>query len=46
MSESQFGAGIYTYPWDLAAEGHEVALGRIAGAGFTPVNLASAYHAC
>ncbi len=45
MSESQFGAGIYTYPWDLAAEGHAAALGRIAGAGFTAVNLASAYHA-
>jgi hypothetical protein len=38
-------AGIYTYSWDLAAEGHDAALGRIAGAGFTAVNLATSYHA-
>jgi hypothetical protein len=38
-------AGIFTYGWDLAAEGHENALGRIANAGFTDVNLATSYHA-
>jgi hypothetical protein len=38
-------AGIFTYGWDLAAEGHDDALGRIADAGFTSVNLACAYHA-
>ncbi|MDP9357744.1 MAG: family 10 glycosylhydrolase [Chloroflexota bacterium] len=38
-------AGIYTYPWDLAAEGHDLALGRIADAGLRAVNLACAYHA-
>ncbi len=38
-------AGIYTYPWDLATEGHDLALGRIADAGLTAVNLACAYHA-
>lgn len=38
-------AGIFTYPWDLADEGHDLALGRIAGAGLTAVNLACAYHA-
>jgi hypothetical protein len=38
-------AGIYTYPWDLADEGHDLALGRIADAGLTAVNLACAYHA-
>jgi hypothetical protein len=45
VSDGRFAAGIYTYPWDLAAEGHDLALGRIAGAGLTAVNLASAYHA-
>ncbi len=38
-------AGIFTYPWDLDAEGHEASLGRIADNGFTAVNLATAYHA-
>lgn len=38
-------AGMFTYPWDLDAEGYDLALGRIAGAGFTAVNLACAYHA-
>ncbi|HEX5503608.1 MAG TPA: hypothetical protein VFW96_13375, partial [Thermomicrobiales bacterium] len=38
-------AGIYTYAWDLAAEGYDTALGRIAAAGLTAVNLACAYHA-
>ncbi len=45
MSKPPFAAGIYTYPWDLADEGHDLALGRIAEAGFTAVNLACAYHA-
>lgn len=45
MSERRFAAGIYTYPWDLEDEGHDRALGRIAEAGFTAVNLACAYHA-
>jgi len=45
MSEPRFAVGLYTYPWDLAAEGHDLALGRIAGAGMTAVNLACAYHA-
>lgn len=38
-------AGIYTYPWDLEAEGYDLALGRIAAAGLNAVNLACAYHA-
>jgi hypothetical protein len=38
-------AGIFTYPWDLDAEGHEASLGRIADNGFNAVNLATAYHA-
>ncbi len=45
MSDPRFRAGIFTYPWDLADEGHDLALGRIAEAGFTAVNLACAYHA-
>lgn len=38
-------AGIFTYAWDLDAEGYDNALGRIASAGFDTVNLACAYHA-
>jgi hypothetical protein len=38
-------AGLYTYAWDLADEGYDRALGRIAEAGFTNVNLATSYHA-
>jgi hypothetical protein len=38
-------AGIYTYAWDLADEGYDRAAGRIAGAGFSAVNLATSYHA-
>jgi len=38
-------AGLYTYAWDLADEGHDRAVGRIAEAGFTAVNLATSYHA-
>ena len=44
MSDPRFAVGIYAYPWDLADEGHDLALGRIAAAGFTAVNLACAYH--
>ncbi len=38
-------AGLYTYAWDLEDEGYDRALGRIAEAGFTNVNLATSYHA-
>lgn len=38
-------AGLYTYAWDLEAEGYDAAVGQIAEAGFTAVNLATAYHA-
>lgn len=38
-------AGLYTYAWDLEAEGYDRAAGRIANAGFTAVNLATSYHA-
>ncbi len=38
-------AGLFTYAWDLDAEGYDNALGSISSAGFTAVNLASAYHA-
>lgn len=36
--------GIFTYPWDLADQGYDAALGEIAGAGFSNVNLAMQYH--
>lgn len=38
-------AGLYTYAWDLEDEGYDTALGRIAAAGFSNVNLATSYHA-
>lgn len=38
-------AGVFTYAWDLEAEGYDAAAGRIAEAGFTAVNLATSYHA-
>lgn len=38
-------AGLYTYAWDLEAEGYDRAVGRIAEAGFTAINLATSYHA-
>jgi hypothetical protein len=38
-------AGVFTYAWDLEAEGYDAAVGRIAEAGFTAVNLATSYHA-
>lgn len=36
--------GIFTYPWDLADHGYDAALGEIAHAGFSNVNLAVQYH--
>lgn len=36
--------GIFTYPWDLADHGYDAALGEIAEAGFSNVNLAMQYH--
>lgn len=36
--------GLYTYPWDLEAEGYAEVVDAIADAGFTAVNLACAYH--
>ncbi len=38
-------AGLFTYAWDLDAEGYDRAVGRIAAVGFTGVNLATTYHA-
>lgn len=38
-------AGLYVYAWDLEDEGYDLALGRIAAAGFSNVNLATSYHA-
>lgn len=38
-------AGLYTYAWDLEAEGYDQTLDAIANAGFTAVNLATSYHA-
>lgn len=36
--------GIFTYPWDLHDHGYDAALGEIAHAGFSNVNLAMQYH--
>lgn len=36
--------GLFTYPWDLADHGYDAALGEIAHAGFTNINLAMQYH--
>ena len=36
---------IYTYPWDLADEGLETALGRLRPLGINTVTLATSYHA-
>ena len=36
--------GIFTYPWDLHDHGYDAALGEIAEAGFSNVNLAMQYH--
>lgn len=38
-------AGLFTYPWDLEAEGYDRAVGEMAANGVTHVNLATAYHA-
>jgi len=38
-------AGIFTYPWDLEAEGYERVAGRLADGGFTAIDLATSYHA-
>ena len=38
-------AGLFTYAWDLEAEGYDVAVQRIAEAGFSSINLATSYHA-
>lgn len=38
-------AGLFTYAWDLEAEGYDAAIGRIAEAGFSSINLATSYHA-
>lgn len=38
-------AGLFTYAWDLEAEGYDAAVGKIADAGFTSINLATSYHA-
>jgi hypothetical protein len=37
--------GLYTYAWDLADEGLEVALGRIRPTGINTITLAASYHA-
>lgn len=37
--------GLFTYAWDLDAEGYDTALAHIAKAGFSRVNLATQYHA-
>lgn len=36
---------VWTYPWDIADEGVDVALGRIAALGFDAIDLAANYHA-
>ncbi len=38
-------AGMFTYPWDLEAEGYDRVVGELVGNGITHVNLATAYHA-
>jgi hypothetical protein len=38
-------AGLYTYAWDLEDWGYDRAVAEIAEAGFTAINLATAYHA-
>ena len=36
---------LWSYPWDLLAEGLETSLGRIAAAGLKGISLAVSYHA-
>jgi hypothetical protein len=38
-------AGLFTYAWDLEAEGYDTAIGEMAANGITHINLATAYHA-
>lgn len=38
-------AGLFTYAWDLEAEGYDAVVGQMAENGVTHVNLATAYHA-
>lgn len=38
-------AGIFTYAWDLDAEGYEHVAARLADGGFTAIDLATSYHA-
>lgn len=38
-------AGMFTYAWDLEAEGYDRVVGELAGNGVTHINLATAYHA-
>src|SRR5665811_598463 len=38
-------AGMFTYAWDLEAEGYDRVIGAFADNGITQVNLATAYHA-
>lgn len=38
-------AGMFTYAWDLEAEGYDRVVGELAGNGVTYINLATAYHA-
>lgn len=37
--------GIFTYAWDLQDHGYDAAIGEIANAGFSTINLATQYHA-
>jgi len=37
-------AAIWSYPWDLLAEGLDESLGRIADAGLSAISLAVSYH--
>lgn len=36
---------LFTYPWDLEAEGYDRVIGTLADNGITAVNFATAYHA-
>jgi hypothetical protein len=38
-------AGMFTYAWDLEAEGYDRVVGEFADNGVTHINLATAYHA-
>jgi hypothetical protein len=45
MASDRFRAGMFTYPWDLEAEGYDAVVGDMASHGMTHVDLATAYHA-